>query len=340
MLPDTSKAILDVKETEKLFLSFSSEDHLLLAVSGGPDSLAMMQLAFNLDKLKLSAATVNHGLREEALGEAQLVAEIAAKLNIPHNILEWQGAKPQTRLQELARQARYDLLIAHALKIGASHILTAHTLDDQAETILFRMARGSGISGLIGMKDHINYGQIIHSRPFLTIAKERLVDTCTVYNLPFVKDKSNLDGRFARPRIRKIMPLLAEEGLTALRFSSFSKRMDRANRALDARVESLWKSDNQNENIYNISHISDEPAEIILRYLLKLVNYSYRRLNLNLPFKHFRLNRIENILEDFHLALRYGKHWKRSIAGLILELDEEKCIHVQADPRLANNQPK
>ena len=257
------KPILEEAEIANLFSSFPNKSHLLLAVSGGPDSLAMMVLAHEFldahpSALKFSAATVHHGLRVQALGEAHHVADIAEKLKIQHEILEWQGQKPNSKIQELAREARYNLLFAHALKIGATHVLTAHTLDDQAETILFRMMRGSGMTGLIGMQPHVKHGTIIHSRPLLDVTKQRLVATCDAHKLEYVDDASNSNMQFARVRLRKIMPALAAEGLTAQRFLDLSYRVKRADEALAARVETLWNIGRFHENKIGRARVGKE----------------------------------------------------------------------------------
>lgn len=343
MQVEPTGAILDIGEIKDLFLCFSHGSHLLLAVSGGPDSLAMMKLAMmhlasefvrdRTDVFKLSAATVNHGLRVEAQGEAQYVADVAARLGISHHVLEWQGKKPLSKIQELARVARYELLFAHALKIGATHVLTAHTLDDQAETILFRMMRGSGIKGLVGMESHVKQGNIIHSRPLLGIAKERLVATCKAHDLNYVDDASNSNTQFARVRLRKILPLLALEGLTARRFSNLSSRLKRADEALEARVSNLWECGKFYENRYDLKHITAEPAEIVLRYLIKLIKHSYSSLYTDTHFKHLRLNSVEAVLDGFHSALQNGKAFKHSISGLVLELHKDGCVYTRVDPR-------
>ena len=128
----------------------------MLAVSGGPDSTALLVLAARwANQLKrapkLLAVTIDHGLRPEAAREAAAVKRLAQSLKVSHRTLRWRGRKPRTGLQEAARQARYELLAQAATRAGFAHILTAHTLDDQAETVLFRLARGSGLFGLTGM---------------------------------------------------------------------------------------------------------------------------------------------------------------------------------------------
>jgi tRNA(Ile)-lysidine synthase len=143
-------------EFESLFAGLISAPAIVLAVSGGPDSTALLFLAARWHAKrkhgpKLLAVTVDHGLRAESAREAKHVARLASKLGVAHRTLRWMGKKPATGIQEKARQARYGLLADAASKAGASHVLTAHTLDDQAETVLMRLIRGSGMTGLGGM---------------------------------------------------------------------------------------------------------------------------------------------------------------------------------------------
>src|SRR3954469_21582783 len=145
-------------EANALFGDLAASPGLLLAVSGGPDSTALLWLAARWykkltgkTKTKLTAATVDHGLRKESVREAAAVGKLAKQLGVPHRILKWTGAKPKSGTQQSARRARYGLLAQAAKAAGAGHILTAHTVDDQAETVLMRMARGSGLGGLSGM---------------------------------------------------------------------------------------------------------------------------------------------------------------------------------------------
>jgi tRNA(Ile)-lysidine synthase len=149
-------SLVSATEAKSLFSDLDHLPALVLAVSGGPDSTALMVLAARWRKAlkvkpKLVAVTVDHGLRKESKREAASVGRLARKLGIAHRTLRWTGAKPKTGLQEAARTARYRLLADAARKANASHILTAHTRDDQAETVLIRMSRGSGVSGLAAM---------------------------------------------------------------------------------------------------------------------------------------------------------------------------------------------
>lgn len=143
-------------EAARLFADLRKTDVIALAVSGGPDSTALMLLAARWRAARKSGptllvVTVDHGLRPEAKAEAADVAKLARKLGLSHRTLRWTGKKPKTGLQQAARATRYRLLAEAAREAGAGAVLTAHTLDDQAETVLIRMSRGSGLTGLAGM---------------------------------------------------------------------------------------------------------------------------------------------------------------------------------------------
>ncbi|MGC1882042.1 MAG: tRNA lysidine(34) synthetase TilS, partial [Pseudolabrys sp.] len=155
-MPEQKSLALAPSEAKALFSDLQVFPVLTLAVSGGPDSTALMLLAARWrdslrTKPKLIAVTIDHGLRKESSDEAAAVARLARKLNISHCTVRWNSRKPSTGVQEKARAARYRLLGEAARKAGAAHVLTAHTLDDQAETVLIRMSRGSGLTGLGAM---------------------------------------------------------------------------------------------------------------------------------------------------------------------------------------------
>jgi tRNA(Ile)-lysidine synthase len=232
-------------EADALFGELANAPALLLAISGGPDSTALLALAARWaarteQAPRLIAATVDHGLRPEARREAIAVKRLAQKFGIPHRTLHWRDAKPTAGIQEKARLARYELLRREARRHGARHVVTAHTLDDQAETILFRMARGSGITGLAGMaRATAQPDEVLLVRPFLHVPKARLLATLAAQELPFVDDPSNRDPRFTRSRLRPLIALLAREGLDAQRLSLLALRMRRADAAIEAIVNVL-----------------------------------------------------------------------------------------------------
>ena len=152
---------------------------------------------------------------------------------IPHCTLLWVDRPSAPVSQEAARKGRYALLMGHARAIEASHLVTAHTLDDQAETVLMRMASGTGPGGLGAMRPNVKRGAIGHIRPFLEIPKSRIIATCDAHHWHFAHDPSNDDDRFKRVRLRALMPILAHEGLTPERLGTLAARARRTEDAIE-----------------------------------------------------------------------------------------------------------
>ena len=239
-------AAITAAEIRSLFADLADHPVLILAVSGGPDSTALLLLAARWRKTlrrgpKLIAVTVDHGLRPEARCEAAAVQRRACSLGIGHRTLRWSGRKPSTGLQEAARLARYRLLAKAAGNAGAQHVLTAHTLDDQAETVLIRLTRGSGMTGLAAMARIAtlpgSQDRISLVRPLLDVPKARLFATLRKAGVAYADDPSNRDPRFTRARLRAAMPALEREGLKAGRLALLARRIRRADAALEAAVD-------------------------------------------------------------------------------------------------------
>lgn len=226
-----------------------------LAVSGGGDSMALLTLAHNWTHrfgLRLRVVTVDHGLRKESAGEARMVARECAALGHDHDILRWQGWEGAGNLQEAARAARLRLIDQWRGEL--SHVLMAHTLDDQAETVLMRLARGSGVDGLAGMaaKRFVPGegagGGFWVVRPLLEVRREDLRHYLRVLKGNWVEDPSNFDQRFDRVKMRQALEVLAPLGLDAPALAQTARRMGRAQEALRARavaaaergVRELW----------------------------------------------------------------------------------------------------
>jgi tRNA(Ile)-lysidine synthase len=186
---------------------------------------------------RLIAVTVDHGLRSEAAREARDVKRLARTLDLPHRTVRWTGAKPKTGLPAAARAARYRLLAQAARASGATHILTAHTRDDQAETLLMRMVRGSGIAGLAAMARESEREGVLLARPFLSVSKSQLIATLKKAKIDFADDPTNRDLNFTRPRIRAVMPVLAAEGGDTRNLARLASRLARANAAVEVLVD-------------------------------------------------------------------------------------------------------
>jgi tRNA(Ile)-lysidine synthase len=341
-----------VSETEaaQLFGALSPEPALVLAVSGGPDSTALMYLAVRWrDSLarppKLTAVTVDHGLREESAREALAVKRLAKKLKVAHETLRWTGKKPRTGIQEAARDARYRLLAEVAQRAGAAYILTAHTQDDQAETVLFRLMRGSGVAGLRGMAfgaplptASAGKRRLYLSRPLLSVAKSRLIATLAASGIPFADDPSNRDPRFGRPRLRELMPALAAEGLTAQRLALLAARVTRTemvlydvlNAAQMRLAPGPWPE--KGPVTVDLSAFADLPEEIALRLLGRLVEW----IGDEGPVELGKLEALCASLEDTLHGARVGRavrRFRRTLAGAMITLLPGKLIVERAPSR-------
>jgi tRNA(Ile)-lysidine synthase len=241
-------------ELDHLFAALAPFAALILAVSGGADSMAMMHLVARWSKLhpdklrKLVVATVDHGLRPNSRAEAEWVGQQARALGLDHEVLVWEGAKPSTGIQEAARTARYRLLTDLGWRYGAAGavaIVTAHTEDDQAETFLMRLARGSGLDGLTGMSAERHIGREAGCklvRPLLRIPGVRLRATLEVRKLGWIEDPSNDSDRFERVRLRKAKAQLEAIGLTNEKIALSARRLERSREALEAAALELQKT--------------------------------------------------------------------------------------------------
>src|SRR3984893_17877706 len=313
-----------------LFSPWEAARGIVLGVSGGPDSVALMLLAAEWARTRappppVYVATVDHGLRKDSRGEAEMVARWAAGLALPHAVLVWDGGKPKSRIQERAREARYQLLFDYATRIGADHVMTAHHADDHAETILFRLLRGSGVSGLSGMANSSERNGLILARPLLDHAKADLAALCESRGHPFFDDPSNTDPVYARTRLRRLGGLLADEGLGRAALLRLGRRGARADAALSAHARAVRASlvARREEGGFwaDISPLAHEPEEILLRFLadeLKLISGG----------KPLRLERLEALAPRFGQALRAGIAFTATLGGAALRLQSNRTLGI------------
>lgn len=193
-------------EAMQPFGPFEGRPCVAVAVSGGPDSLALLLLTDCWARERngsVVAFTVDHGLRQDSEAEAKQVAAWAEARAIPHQVLPWIGDKPRSGIQAAARAARYRLLAEACAERGILHLAFAHHADDQAETVLFRKERGSGPAGLAGMAATRSLGAARIIRPLLGWSKNALTETCRRFGQDYIEDPSNSSGRFARTALRR-----------------------------------------------------------------------------------------------------------------------------------------
>ncbi|HEX8419929.1 MAG TPA: tRNA lysidine(34) synthetase TilS [Sphingomonas sp.] len=211
---------------------------VLLAVSGGPDSMAMLVLAHAAMLGGIAAATVDHGLRAEAAAEAALVATWCAAHQVPHATLKPTSPIAGASIQAQARGVRYALLAAHARATGAACIATAHHTDDQAETFLMRAARGSGLAGLAGVRMRTVIEEVAVVRPLLDWRRAELRAVVRRLEVPFVDDPANADLRHDRTRFRRLLD--ANEWLDPPNLARAAAALAEVDADVRAAVEWLW----------------------------------------------------------------------------------------------------
>jgi tRNA(Ile)-lysidine synthase len=248
---------LTASDLERLFRPAVDLGTLGLAVSGGPDSLALMllarQWASSGKRPRVVVYSVDHGLRPEAAGEAAMVREVATRLGLAARVLRWTGDKPETGVQAAARKARYQLMADAMVADGAELLATGHHLGDQAETVLMRLAHGSGVEGLRGMDRLATVEGCRIFRPLLGIDPEDLGAVVDEAGLVPASDPSNRDRHYERARWRELRPALDELGLDMRRLGMFATRMADADALIAAETEKAWTV---------LVHVSADGAEL------------------------------------------------------------------------------
>ena len=215
---------------------FESEPHLAIACSGGADSMALTLLADGWARAQGGRATalvVDHGIRTNSRKEAETVAGELKRCGVSCKVLRNTDAIGSGDIQAAARHVRYALLQDWCVANGVLHLAVAHHQEDQAETVLLRLARGSGNDGLAAMAPIAETSRIRILRPLLNVPQARLRATLAHFKAKHVEDPSNDDAHFARARMRALAPSLAAEGLTAQRLAETASRMARARNALE-----------------------------------------------------------------------------------------------------------
>jgi len=333
---------IDQSELGPLFLGLDSHERIALGVSGGADSMALMHLLAKWRSeqstrgIDITVMTVDHGLREGSNDEALWVGEQAALIGLKHVVLEWLGDKPGTGVQDAARQARYRLMIEAARNAGCTVLVVAHHMEDQAETLLMRLARGSGIDGLAGMaRVSVRDGVELY-RPFLDISKDRLKATLERLGGAWLDDPSNDNDRFERVRIRKAMALLAPLGILPEPLARSVGRLRRVRDALETKTgRALSTCLDCHEGAFGeIDGVSffAQSGEIRLRILGEVIGAFGGRT------KAPRLARLETLQAALDQAFVGCEKYSASLGGALIRYDG-KSIHVFREPLRGDIEP-
>ena len=320
-------------------LTFSSshslwqKKHWLIGVSGGPDSMALWHAAIQhapSQGIQVSAVTIDHGLRPAARIEAETLALFAQQRDWAHYIAQWEGDKPTTRLQERARTARYQLIIDLAHRIGADALLTAHHADDQMETILFRLSRGSGPAGLAGMAAHSIKSGLDHYRPLLERRKADLIHYCQVNELPVFNDPSNNDPRFARAQARALLPNFEKAGMAADSWLRLGRRAARAEQALASLAHNTITAlpATITASGYHLPYdaFMGLPNELKIR----LITQEIQRINKNQG--NPRLEQCEHLIDELTQPLAQGLTASHTLAQCLISLNLKKGFSITRAP--------
>lgn len=293
-----------------------------VGVSGGPDSMALLWLLSRWAKdrdVSIAAYTVDHGLRRESAQEARMVSDWVKNWpKVAHHVLVWEGEKPESRILEEARGKRYALIADAMTQSGAACLFVAHHRDDQAETFLIRLAKGSGLDGLGAMRpvQKMDNG-ITLLRPLLDISKDDLILLCKDNNIPYVDDPTNKNEDYLRPRLRAAQSVLEEEGLSAKRLAMTAKRLARASSALDDLAHDLFTAalaeEREDGFVFDYKALHAAHEELVLRVLLLAMNRIH-------PDGHYgpRLEKTENLLARI---LRGGDFKGATLGGCIFAID-------------------
>ena len=244
-----------------------------LAVSGGPDSLALLLLAAAARPGEVEAATVDHGLRPESPDEADMVAGLCERLGVPHSTLaiEW-DIPPTSAIQEQARILRYGALAAWSRDLGLGAVLTGHHLDDQAETMVMRLNRGAGVRGLAGMRPQSTVPGapgVPLLRPLLGWRRTELESICADAGLHPAQDPSNLDTRNERVRVRQALAEADWLDVTALSRSAAHLALD--DEAIEWTVDRQWEEFVEASNDAIIYRPTAAPIAIVRRVVARAI---------------------------------------------------------------------
>jgi tRNA(Ile)-lysidine synthase len=273
---------LTTEEAVRLLASLVPYPRLALAVSGGPDSLALLHLVHRLHiagalRAEITVLTVDHGLRVTSRDEATMVGAFATQLGFDYAILRWRASeRPRTGLPEAARNARYRLMAEYCHGRDIPALVSAHQLEDQSETMLMRLARGSGLDGLAAIPEKSHWAGLVVLRPLLAVPKARLMATLREAGIDWVEDPTNRDTRYERARIRAAREAMKLLGLTPEALARSARRLARAREALDHAAEIFLTSNcTTSEAGYctlDVEALLAAPEEIALRALGSVID--------------------------------------------------------------------
>lgn len=312
---------------------------IAVAVSGGADSMALALLLAHWarsNNVEVHALTVDHGLRDAAADEALQVERWMSAAKIAHTTLRWEeGREYRARpgsAQSAAREARYALLLDWCAQNEASHLFLAHHADDQAETFLQRLSRGSGVDGLAAMAPLSERKGVFLARPLLGLSKTRLVSFCEEVGQPWIEDPSNQNAAYARVRFRAAREILEREGLSTDRLLATADHMRRARAALDHYVQTLLREactwDTLGVGRLSLKALLAAPEEIGLRALAAVLQIGSGQVY------RPRFERLQRLYE----SLRTGPWRDATLHGALLQREGDTLVVLREAAHIADEE--
>ena len=308
---------------KKFEKSLNINENFIVAVSGGPDSLALSFLSkiYSIKRnLKVKYYIVDHRLRAESTYEAKIVKKILKKNSIDSNILTLKGRKPNKNIQSLARQKRYKLLFAKCKQFKINHILLGHHLDDLFENFFIRLVRGSGLRGLISLDKKNKKGLINLNRPLLDQKKSDLIFLSNKIFEFYIKDPSNEKDKFLRIKIRKLITNLQKDGLDKNKLSMTIDNLKRSNNVIDFYVsENLEKNtffSLKKDHLILNKKFFQQPYEVVFRAFSDSIQFVGKKYY---PARGKKLDRIISDIEN-------DKVYKSTLGGCVIEKVNQTVI--------------
>ena len=308
---------------KKFEKSLNINENFIVAVSGGPDSLALSFLSkiYSIKRnLKVKYYIVDHRLRAESTYEAKIVKKILKKNSIDSNILTLKGRKPNKNIQSLARQKRYKLLFDKCKQFKINHILLGHHLDDLFENFFIRLVRGSGLRGLISLDKKNKKGLINLNRPLLDQKKSDLIFLSNKIFEFYIKDPSNEKDKFLRIKIRKLITNLQKDGLDKNKLSMTIDNLKRSNNVIDFYVSENLKKNTffslKKDHLILNKKFFQQPYEVVFRAFSDSIQFVGKKYY---PARGKKLDRIISDIEN-------DKVYKSTLGGCVIEKVNQTVI--------------
>ena len=308
---------------KKFEKSLNINENFIVAVSGGPDSLALSFLSkiYSIKKnLKVKFFIVDHRLRAESTYEAKTVKKILKKSSIDSQILTLKGKKPTRNIQSLARQKRYKFLFAKCKEFKINHILLGHHLDDLFENFFIRLVRGSGLKGLISFDKKSKIGQTNLLRPLLNQKKSDLIFLSKKVFDFYIKDPSNEEDRFLRIKIRKLIFNLQKDGLDKKKLSMTIDNLKRSNNVIDFYVSKNLEKNTffslKKDHLVINKEFFQQPYEVVFRALSDSIQF------IGKSYYSARGKKLDRIIED----VENDRLYKATLGGCFIEKVNQTVI--------------